>query len=113
MAVGHKLQDGEAPDSFEMLDSWLGKSKDSRPYLLEEAFAYALRKDGWKYITPGTEAPDWLANKDIETGMETSPQLYKISEDQTEQQNLIEDNLEKASELEALWNEVKSGPTRK
>lgn len=110
--LGYALDEKEAPDSFAMWDVWKGSTEKGRPYLVEEAFAFTVRKDGWKYITPATKAPDWLANKDIETGMSTSPQLYHLAEDIQETENVAEANSERLAKLDSLWQEIKAGPTR-
>ncbi len=65
-----KLDPGDAPDSFGLIDTWLGKSQQGRQTMLEEAFTLALRDGDWKYISPQEKpTPDWLKNKDVETGL--------------------------------------------
>src|SRR5699024_6720183 len=80
--VGHKLKPGEAPDSFDMLNVLLGKSKKGRKMMLEEAYTLALRMGDWKYIAPQTKpTPEWMKNKAIATGLSHSPQLYNLKND--------------------------------
>lgn len=110
--VGHQLAENEAPDSFNMISSWLGTSDESREYLVEEAFAYSVRKNGWKYITSYGESPKWLDNKDVEHGLQPGPQLYRLSDDPREGKNLIDEFPDQATELAKLWEEIKSGPTK-
>ncbi|MCJ8163295.1 arylsulfatase [Pontibacter sp. E15-1] len=110
--VGHSLAGNEAPDSFNMLESWRAASTESRPYLVEEAYAFAVRKNGWKYITAGGATPDWLAVKGVRAGWGTSPRLYHLKEDMAEQQNVIGEHTSEAQELASLWEEVRTAPTR-
>jgi len=70
-----------SPDGIgKELDTWLGKDKKGRRYVIQMAqnqnLSYRTRK--WKYITP-CEGPDtlsWAPN--IETGYSEKPQLFKI-----------------------------------
>ena len=88
--TGHKLKPDEAPDSYNLLPVILGKSNKGRQIMLEESFTLALRKGDWKYIEPQTrDTPLWLKDKKVETGLESSPQLYNLSEDGGEKNNVI------------------------
>src|SRR5690606_4215978 len=70
--VGHSLNTDEAPDSFNMLDAFLGKDEKGRSEMLQESFTMSLRDGDWKFIAPQTKAaPDWLKNKAIATGLST------------------------------------------
>jgi arylsulfatase A len=100
--AGQKLGAGEAPDSKNMLDTWLGKSASGRDTLVEEAFVLALRAGDWKYIAPGQQAPDWLSNKDIESGLMMEPQLFNLKQDPTEKANLAKDYPEKVKEMQQI-----------
>ena len=91
-----ELEPADAPDSENHLDSWLGNKKLGRKYLLEEAYAYGLRMDSWKYIHPKKDitVPAWLRNKKIEPGFFDQPQLFDLSKDPSESKNLAEDHPE-------------------
>jgi arylsulfatase A len=89
--IDQKLKPSEAPDSFELLDQWLGNNKQGRKEMIEESFTMSLRIDEWKYIDPATKpVPDWLRNKDVQTGLETKPQLYNLKSDVSERYNLTD-----------------------
>ncbi len=91
--VGHQLKPEEAPDSYDMLDVLLGKSKKGRKMMLEEAYTLALRMGDWKYIAPQTKpTPEWMKNKAVATGLSTSPQLYNLKTDTEEQDNVVKDH---------------------
>ena len=107
--AGVELADGEALDSRDQLDTWLGRSPTGRKYLLEESVGtLSLRKDNWKYIVPfsGKELPDWLGPKGIEGGFEPEPQLYDLSLDIGEQNNLAADNAGMVEELQRVVEQI-------
>jgi len=109
--VGENLTDQEAVDSKNVLDALLGDKKTAREFMLEEAFSLSIRKNNWKYIEAfsGEMVPDWLANKDIETGLMFEPQLFDLSKDIGEQNNLIEQYPEIAKELQEKITSIKAG----
>ena len=86
------------------MDAFLGKTQSARTYLLEESVGtVALRKNNWKYIqpiAPDKALPGWLANKDIEMGFESTPQLFDLTDDTGEQTNLAENYPQLVKELE-------------
>ncbi len=101
-----KLEENDAPDSFDMLDTWLGKNPQGRDAMIEEAFVLSFREGNWKYITPGTTAPEWMKDKDIESGMMETPQLFNLSDDINEQVNLAEKHPEKVGELKGKLEKI-------
>lgn len=94
-------------DSQDQLSAWLGKDKIGRKTMLEESFTISYRQGDWKYIRPfeGT-TPDWLANKDVQTGLSDKPQLYNLKKDSLEQHNLTKDLPEKVREMDALITSI-------
>ncbi len=96
------LSPNAAPDSYNMLNALLGKSKKGRTDMMEESFTVGLRSGHWKYIAPQTKpTPDWLKNKDIATGLSNQPQLYNVAQDIAEEKNLIAENPAMATKLRA------------
>lgn len=105
--LGLNFAADEAIDSENVMDALLNANADGREYLLEESFTFSLRKGNWKYIAPQTEStPDWLANKTVATGLMTSPQLFDLSTDPTEQNNLAEKNPVKLAELQTKLSKI-------
>lgn len=87
--VGQEISAGNAPDSQDYLDAWLGRSEKGREFLIEEAHTLALRMGTWKYISPKTDGiPDWLIKKGIESGLSESVQLFNLDQDIKEEQNM-------------------------
>ena len=105
--LNQELKDDEAPDSYNMVEAILGKDEKGRDYLLEEAFSYSLRYGNWKYIKPvkNARANGWIkSNKGIEPGFSTKPQLFDLSKDIFEENNLADQNKEILKKME---NELK------
>lgn len=76
-----RLPEGSAPDSYNYLDTWLGKNREDRPWVIEQALNHALsvRTKDWKYISPSIGDSIMYYEK-IETGYSKEPQLYNVSQ---------------------------------
>lgn len=82
--------------------------------MLEEAFTMSIRVGKWKYIAPQTKAtPDWLVNKDIKTGLQQSPQLYDLSKDLKEENNLARKMPERIKAMDAQLLKIMKNPEKK
>jgi len=86
--TGQKLAAGEGPDSRDVLPALLGRSKTGRKQLVEHARALALRDGAWKYIEPCT-GPKRNRNTNTELGVDPAGQLYHLTDDLGETNNLI------------------------
>ena len=104
--TGQPLKDGEAPDSFDMLQQLLGKSHRNRPYLVTDAGTLSLITDEWKYIAPSKGARINRA-VNIELGNDTLPQLYHLTKDMAEQNNVAARYPEKVKAMAQQLEEVK------
>lgn len=112
--AGRPLQPSDAPDSYEMLNTWLGKEKKKRPTMLEEAYTFAVRQGDWKYITPQTKpAPLWMRNKKLESGLSTTSQLYNLKIDQAEEHNVAAQHPEQVKKMQEELKAIMNTPTRK
>jgi arylsulfatase A-like enzyme len=81
-----------APDSFDYLPVWLGKSEKNREYIVQQSSGTLCFVQGeWKYITPGKGAR-YSKPVDIELGNDTVPQLYNLVKDVGETQNVAGEN---------------------
>ena len=107
--VGQKVKSGDALDSNDLLDAWLGKSQKGRDIMLEEAYTFGLRMNDWKYIAPVENTPpDWLKNKDIESGLKNEAQLYNLKTDVVESKNVAQENPGVLKEMEKTLEEIKN-----
>ncbi len=87
------------PDSEELLDVLLGKSSNGREILVTEATSRtALRKENWSMIPP-YKGPARNEMVNIELGNSPEFQLYNLSEDIGQQNNLTKENPEKLKEM--------------
>ncbi len=110
--VGVDLKEGEAMDSFDILDTLIGQSKKGREYLLKESIGgLSVRQKNWKYIAPiksTAELPSWIYGKKVEIGISDMPQLYDLSVDISEQQNIADKNPQLVKTLQAKIEEIVS-----
>jgi arylsulfatase A-like enzyme len=110
--TGRKLARDDAPDSFDVFSTLLGKSSMGRDHLVEHAGALSLIKGHWKYIEP-RKGPKINRNVNIELGNDRQPQLYNLRNDLGEKHNLSTEHPEKVKELAALLKKIRSdGRTR-
>ena len=87
-----ELPNGAAPDSEELLNSWIGSSKKGRTYLVEQnnnQMPLSICTNQWKYIPPFNGQPIML-HVNVETGFSSKPQLYNLQDDVGEKENVAE-----------------------
>ena len=104
--VGQGLGNNDAPDSFNVLAALLGQSKRGREYIVEHAGGLALRAGNWKYIEP-RQGPKRSANTNIELGNDPNPQLYDLSRDPGETQNLAAQHPGRVNAMQAQLQKLK------
>ncbi len=107
--TGQQLPENAAPDSFNELKAWLGKDKKGRAYVMEQAGTLSVIQENWKYITPAKGDAYWPWTN-TETGIDPNPQLYDLSKDINERNNLAEKYPEKVKALSEIIEAVKSSP---
>ena len=107
------LDAGAGPDSVDTMAALLGQSKQGRESVIEEAGGIALRRGPWKYIEPN-KRQQISQETGIEIGNSPEAQLYDLSKDPGETNNLAAELPDKvrelASELDGL---KKAGRTRR
>ncbi|MBP3227731.1 MAG: sulfatase-like hydrolase/transferase [Bacteroidaceae bacterium] len=87
--IGADVPVGAAYDSQNHIETWLGEDATSRDWVVEMAQdrTLSLRTKRWKYIEPSNgNATVW--GPGIETGYNSSPQLYNISTSRYESSNV-------------------------
>jgi len=101
---------GAATDSQSNLSVLLGESQEGRAFLVEHAASGALSliKGNWKYIEPNDRS-FYNENTDIELGNMPEPQLYDLSADRSEQQNVASQHPEVLAEMQVLLEKIKAG----
>lgn len=100
----------QAPDSRDQLAAWLGETRTGRDHVVEHAVSgtLSLVRGNWKYIEPSSGAKI-IKNTNTETGADPRPQLYNLTTDLGERQNVAATQADKARELAALLDEVRKG----
>lgn len=96
----------EARDSKDLTKAFLGQSDQGRSEYIAQGGSLSLIKDGWKYISP-SNGPAYNKLVQIETGNLTTPQLYNLSDDVGERNNLANKYPEKVNQMAALLEEMK------
>jgi arylsulfatase A-like enzyme len=97
--VKRPLAGPDAPDSIDTMSAFLGTSRTGRTELIEQAGGQALRSGQWKYIE-ASKRPKMNEQTNTELGNDAVPQLYDLSQDPGERQNLADRHPEKVKELQ-------------
>lgn len=100
------LQNDDAPDSFDMLAQLTGKSTKDRSYLIEQGSSLSIIKGKWKYIE-SSKGPRIDLDVNIELGNNPLPQLYDLSKDKGEKNNLASQHPDVVKNLSALLKSSK------
>ena len=94
--LSQEIPEGEARDSRNIMNTFLGDDNVGLPYVLEETrFRRAIKQGDWKYI----KGP--LKRKKF-----TAPELYNLKEDPSEDHNVIAEYSEKAKMLQEKLDEL-------
>lgn len=105
--TGQTLSQADAPDSINVLPALLGESSLGRNHLVEHARVLSLREGSWKYIEP-SNGPAVNGPTRSELGHAPMGMLLDLSSDPGEQHNLITTHADKAKEMAAKLDAIKS-----
>ena len=103
------VADQELPDSRNTLDAFLGKSEKGAEWTLEEAGkSVAIRHGNWKFIDASGKKRGKGKPKEpaVQKGAPKG-QLYNLTDDVGEQNNVIAEHPDKAQELQLLLKAAK------
>ncbi|RXK62436.1 arylsulfatase [Lacibacter luteus] len=101
-----KIPVGDAIDSENYLNAFLGKTKDGRSVYVEQGGALSIIVGDWKYISPA-KGPAVYKLTEIESGNLETAQLYNLKNDLGEKLNLARQYPEKVKEMEALLQSIR------
>jgi arylsulfatase A-like enzyme len=94
-------------DSRDVSDVLLGKQKSGRDHIVQQGIGgLALRSGNWKYIPPAN-GPEEI--KSMRSGNASKPQLYDLTKDPGEKENLATKHPEKLKELAAQLEAIRAG----
>lgn len=99
------IPNGQARDSENTLNAFLGKSNTGRNVLVKQGGALSITQGNWKYITPN-KGMAFSGLTGIETGNFPADQLYDLKNDVGERKNLAEQNPKKVKELKELLLQI-------
>lgn len=101
---------GSAPDSRNRLGNLLGTDMTNRPWVLEQSLNHTLsiRTKEWKYIE-ANDGEKIIEGPDVETGNLSTPQLYDMTKEVGERENVAARHPEKLFELQTILREVRRG----
>ncbi|MFC6101381.1 sulfatase family protein [Olivibacter domesticus] len=105
--LGQPIPKGEAFDSQALWGTFLGKDKQGRSHLIEHAGSLGVIKGNWKYIEP-SNGRAYAKLTDTELGNAPNPQLYDLSKDIGEKNNVAAKHPEVVKELAAVLADERS-----
>jgi hypothetical protein len=96
-----------AADSCDLSAVLTGDDTVGRSSLVTEGIGAktVVRAGDWVFIPPH-EGPALMPQKDIETGNSLEPQLYNLSKDFGQRENLAPENPDKVQELQQLLETI-------
>ncbi|NDV82532.1 arylsulfatase [Bacteroides sp. 51] len=106
--LNQPLRPGAAPDSQEQLNTLLGKDERGREYVIQQNLnnTLALIKGSWKYIEP-SDAPQIEYWTKMELGNEPRAQLYDLSVDPSETNNVAKEHPHVVEQFSVLLQQIK------
>jgi arylsulfatase A-like enzyme len=100
-----------ATDSENLLAALQGKTKQGRETLVEQGGPLALRQGNWKLIPANQASVKRTAFTNVEVGGGREPQLYDLSKDLGEKENLASKHPEKVAEMTKLLEATQAART--
>ena len=109
--IGAKLPKGSAPDSHNYLPTFLGTDDKGRDYVIGESNVHVLSvlTPHWRYIEPhdGPKMITW--GPKIETGNSPTPQLYDMTSNKYEKDNVALQHPEEVFKLQRILQKERLG----
>ena len=101
--IGGTIEEGAAIDSKDNLKTLLGKDLIGRDYIIEQNVnsTISILTKNWKYILPSNAKP-YNKKVNIALGNNKKPQLYNISSDIAEKNNLYEEKPKVVKKLDTI-----------
>jgi arylsulfatase A-like enzyme len=106
--AGAPLADSERADSLRLDDAILGRTEKARDYLVTEGFGAKtlLRGGNWVYIPP-YPGPRLFGDKTVESGNSSEPQLYDLSTDIGQRENLASTKKEQVEVMAGILESIR------
>lgn len=110
--TGQDMGETAGIDSQDYLAILTGEDKKGRDYVIESSGSLSISDGEWKYITPN-KGPAYNKLTNTELGNSTDDQLYNLSEDVGEKQNVAEKYPDKVKEMKRILEQEKQKGFRK
>lgn len=104
--TGQDMGETAGIDSQDYLAILTGEDKKGRDYVIESSGSLSISDGEWKYITPN-KGPAYNKLTNTELGNSTDDQLYNLSEDVGEKQNVAEKYPDKVKEMKRILEQEK------
>ena len=104
--TGQDMGETAGIDSQDYLAILTGEDKKGRDYVIESSGSLSISDGEWKYITPN-KGPAYNKLTNTELGNSTDDQLYDLSEDVGEKQNVAEKYPDKVKEMKRILEQEK------
>lgn len=104
--TGVKLPAGLGTDTQDVLPALLGDSKNGRDTLVQHSGTLSLRQGRWKFI-PVNKGVARFQQTNTETGNAPQPQLYDLTADPGERNNLAAAQPERVKEMAAALQKIR------
>jgi arylsulfatase A-like enzyme len=106
--AGEKVPPQASPDGVDVSAALLGKSKTARQSLVEHAGTLGLVEGNWKLIEP-SNGPRMNRDTNTELGNDPQPQLYDLSKDLGEKNNVAAEHPDRVKAMTAALERIKAG----
>ena len=106
-----RMPKGCAPDSENALEAWMGADSEGRRYVVEQANnrTLSIRTREWKYVEPSDGPAQYSWAPGSETGYMPVPQLFRLSEDPREHQNVASAHPELVARMQEIIRREREG----
>ena len=105
--TGQTIAANDAPDSFNILPALLGRSRNGRTSLVEEAGALSLVEKDWKLIC-ASDKPRFDSNTNTELGNAPQSQLYHRRLDPSEKHDVSALHPDRVKQMLASLDRIQS-----
>ena len=112
--VGARLDENSAHDSYNLLPVWRQGAPSPRHSIVHNTFknGYAVRHDQWLLIDAKTggvsQVPPWFDQANGYEKNQFPGELYDLSQDLGQKQNLYAEHPEKVAELQTLLEQIRA-----
>lgn len=106
--TGQTLPDDAAPDSVDVLDGLLGRSRKGRVSIVEHARALSYREGDWKMIE-GNDGPAVNRGTNTELGNASAAQLFNVAKDRGERFDLAGRYPERVRSMQTALDKIRAG----